>query len=120
METTSFNQWFDTSLHYSAMLIEGAGVFIIIVGVFVAAWRALGDWHAGSDEAYHTFRATMAYAILLGLEFLIAADIIETVLIDFSLESVLVLGLIVLIRTFLSWALVIEIEQRWPWQKESG
>jgi len=55
-------------------------------------------------------------ALLLGLEILVAADIIRTVALEATLNSVIVLGLLVLIRTFLSWALVVEIEGRWPWQ----
>ena len=54
-------------------------------------------------------------ALLLGLEILVAADIIRTVALEATLESVCILGLLVLIRTFLSWALVVEIEGRWPW-----
>jgi uncharacterized membrane protein len=56
--------------------------------------------------------------LLLGLEILVAADIVRTVALEATLESVAVLGLLVLIRTFLSWALVVEIEGRWPWQSE--
>ena len=55
---------------------------------------------------------------MLGLEILVAADIVETVALETTLQSVAVLGLLVLIRTFLSWALVVEIEGRWPWQPE--
>ena len=54
--------------------------------------------------------------MLLGLEILVAADIIRTVVLEPTLSNVVVLGLLVLIRTFLSWALVLEIEERWPWQ----
>ncbi len=59
----------------------------------------------------------MAKALLLGLEILVAADIILTVALEATLESVLILGLLVVIRTFLSWSLVVEIERRWPWQR---
>ena len=58
----------------------------------------------------------LARALLLGLEILVAADIVRTVALEATLQSVAVLGLLVLIRTFLSWALVVEIEERWPWQ----
>jgi len=59
----------------------------------------------------------VAKALLLGLEILVAADIILTVALEATLESVLILGLLVVIRTFLSWSLVVEIERRWPWQR---
>ena len=65
---------------------------------------------------YTDFRHRVGRALLLGLEILVAADIIRTVVLEPTLANVLVLGLLVLIRTFLSWALVLEIEERWPWQ----
>jgi uncharacterized membrane protein len=64
-------------------------------------------------------KISLGRALLLGLEILVAADIVRTVALEASLESVAVLGLLVLIRTFLSWALVVEIEGRWPWQGRS-
>ena len=60
------------------------------------------------------------FALLLGLEILVAADIVRTVALDSTLQAIAVLGLLVLIRTFLSWALVVEIEGRWPWQPIPG
>ena len=57
----------------------------------------------------------MGKSLLLGLEILVAADVVRTVALDATLNSVAVLGLLVLIRTFLSWSLVVEIEGRWPW-----
>jgi len=64
---------------------------------------------------YTDFRHRVGRALLLGLEILVAADIIRTVVLEPTLANVLVLGLLVLIRTFLSWSLVLEIEERWPW-----
>ena len=57
--------------------------------------------------------------MLLGLEILVAADIVSTVAIETTLESIVILGLLVLIRVFLSWSLIVEIEGRWPWQPEN-
>ena len=68
------------------------------------------------DSLYDWYRQTLARAILLGLEFLVAADIINTVAVDPSFRSVGVLGMIVLVRTFLSFTLELEITGRWPWQ----
>jgi len=68
---------------------------------------------------YTRFRRVLGRAILLGLELLVAADIIKTVAVTPTLESVGVLAIIVLIRTFLSWSLELEISGRWPWQKRS-
>ncbi|MEA1902243.1 MAG: DUF1622 domain-containing protein [Actinomycetota bacterium] len=66
---------------------------------------------------FGTFKRCMARGLLIGLDLLIAADIIKTVTLEATLENVGVLGLLVLIRTFLSWSLVLEVEGRWPWQR---
>ena len=76
--------------------------------------RVLG--RVADVEAYKEYRHQLARALLLGLEILVAADIIRTVALEPTLRNVLVLGLLVIIRTFLSWGLVVEIEGRWPWQ----
>ena len=65
---------------------------------------------------YKNYRQQVARALLLGLEILVAADVIRTVALEPTLQNVLILGLLVLIRTFLGWSLVVEIEERWPWQ----
>jgi uncharacterized membrane protein len=98
------------------LAIEVAGVLVIVIGVVVASVRfAMG--HSGSEPRYRQYRLDLGRGILLGLEFLIAADIIRTVATTPSLSNVLVLGLIVLIRTFLSMVLQVELEGRWPWQR---
>jgi uncharacterized membrane protein len=71
----------------------------------------------GWPAAYRRYRANLGRGILLGLELLVAADIIGTVAVTPSLQNLAVLGLIVLIRTFLSVSLEVEIEGRWPWQR---
>ncbi|MDX2357655.1 DUF1622 domain-containing protein [Dietzia sp. PP-33] len=99
--------------------MDVAGVAAIVVGALVAALLALSPRRRyGPDgDVLGTFRRRLGRAILLGLELLVAADIIRTVAISPTFESVAVLGLIVLIRTFLSWSLELEISGRWPWQK---
>jgi uncharacterized membrane protein len=97
---------------------EFIGVLALAIGAVVAIFqyvRALRRHEPGA-VAYSLLREQMGRAILIGLEFLVAADIIRTVAIAPTLQSVLVLGLIILVRTFLSWALEVEIEGRWPWQ----
>jgi uncharacterized membrane protein len=69
------------------------------------------------EEVYRVVRTVFGRSILLGLEFLVAADIIRTVAVQPSLQNVAVLGLIVLIRTFLSFSLEVEIDGRWPWRR---
>ena len=109
----------DTAMHATATAVEVAGVGIIVLGALIAAVlflrRGFGvsDW----DRAYEGFRADLGRAILLGLEFLVAADIIGTVAVAPTFESLGVLAAIVLIRTFLSFSLEVEIEGRWPWQR---
>jgi uncharacterized membrane protein len=69
-----------------------------------------------NEELYRELKIRLGKALLLGLEILVAADIIRTVALEATLQSVAILGLLVLVRTFLSWALVVEMEGRWPWQ----
>ena len=100
-------------------MIDAAGVLVVVVGIVVAAIRLLIKSSAPLDT-YKQFRQDLGRGILLGLEFLVAADIIRTVAVTPTLESVLVLGLIVVIRTFLSLALQMEVEGRLPWQEEKS
>jgi uncharacterized membrane protein len=103
---------------YAATGIELLAVAIIVVAiVFATASYAAKILTRHADHTTYTdFRHRVGRALLLGLEILVAADIIRTVVLEPTLDNVLVLGLLVLIRTFLSWALVLEIEERWPWQ----
>ena len=101
------------------LVIDAAGVLVVVVGIFMAAIRLLT--HASVPLGkYKQFRQDLGRGILLGLEFLVAADIIRTVAVTPTLESVMVLGLIVIIRTFLSLALQMEVEGRLPWQSEKN
>ncbi len=97
--------------------VDTVGVIVIVVGALFATGRFFVRRHGGSGQSYMLFRQDLGRAILLGLEFLIAADIIQTVIVAPTLENVTILGLIVLIRTFLSMALQLEVEGRWPWQR---
>lgn len=98
-------------------VVDGAGVAAIVLGAVAATILAVPRVLRRQRGAYGRFRRFLGRSILLGLELLVAADIIRTVAITPTLESVLVLALIVLIRTFLSWSLELEITGRWPWQK---
>ena len=107
----------DTALHWIATGIEVSGVAIIVVGAVIATITYLRSGPAvGWARAYRRYRADLGRGILLGLELLVAADIIGTVAATPTLQNLAVLGLIVLIRTFLSFSLEVEIEGRWPWQ----
>lgn len=111
-------EWFDAALQRIAVCFEGAGVAVMVFGLLLALVQAGRQLGRGEKLAvtYHPFRTTLARSILLGLEFLVAADIIGTVAVDPTLQNLWVLGLIVLIRTALSFALQIEISGRLPWQ----
>jgi len=99
-------------------VIDAAGVAAIVVGALAAGFFAVRTAVRRSGPVYAPFRRFLGRSILLGLELLVAADIIRTVAVTPTLESVAVLGVIVLIRTFLSFSLELEISGRWPWQKK--
>ena len=95
-----------------AIIIIAAGV--VMAGIGAVLERTRTDWHS----SFQTFKLYMARGLMMGLDLLIAADVIKTVTLDPTLENVLVLAILVLVRTFLSWSLVVETERRWPWQPE--
>lgn len=99
--------------------IEVSGVFIIVLGAIAATLYFFygGLFGEGWPGAFHLYRANLGRGILLGLELLVAADIIGTVAVTPSIENLFILALIVLIRTFLSFSLEVEIEGRWPWRR---
>lgn len=98
-------------------VIDVLGVVAIVVGVVYAILDAALRGIRRLSPVYTRFRRVLGRAILLGLELLVAADIIKTVAVTPTLDSVAVLAIIVLIRTFLSWSLELEISGRWPWHK---
>jgi uncharacterized membrane protein len=105
-------------VEYFAIAIELLAVAVIVIGIAWATYSYLAREEArhlqNRDERY---RHRLGRTLLVGLEVLVAADIVRTVATDPTLESVAVLGALVVIRTFLSWALVVEMEHRWPWQR---
>ena len=113
---------FEQTMDDIARGVEILGVATVLVGLAAAlvsgALGLVGGEGAGS--AYRAIRAVFARSILLGLEFLVAADIIRTVAVQPSLENVAVLGLIIFIRTFLSFSLEVELDGRWPWARASS
>jgi uncharacterized membrane protein len=117
-----FDQISTDIAHSVSRILELAGVAIIAVGALATLLLFLYRFARRAElvEAFASFRSSFGRAILLGLEFLIAADIINTVAVRPTLESVAVLAGIVAIRTFLSFSLELEIEGRWPWQRRKG
>jgi uncharacterized membrane protein len=112
---TTVPEWIDGV----SIAIELFAIAIIVVGILYASALILSRLlRRRTENVYSTYKAILGRSLLLGLEILVAADIIRTVALDPTLESVAVLGLLVLVRTFLSWSIIVEIEGRWPWQPE--
>lgn len=100
------------------LALEAVGVLVILGGFLVATAFCLAQVRRQSSHAlYIAFRRRSVRGLILGLEFLVAADIIKTITIDYSVHSLLMLGLIVLIRTFLVFALHLEVDGRLPWSR---
>ena len=105
-------------------IVDAAGVGVIAVGLFISTalfvWNKFKEWRskekAYGDESFRQLRASLGRSILLGLEFLIAGDIIRTVAVAPTFYNLGTLAILVVIRSFLSWGLSMEIEGRWPWQ----
>ncbi len=114
-------QGFDQSIKWVAVGIESIAIGIIVVGAItttiVFLLRLIKE--GALEESYRKFRSDFGKTILLGLEFLIASDIVGTVAVGPTFKDLGVLGLLVVIRTFLSFALELEITGRWPWQKSA-
>jgi len=107
-----------TGIEIVALLIELLAVAIIVAAIATATSRAAGELlqRKRFDDAYAEYKGQLGRSLLLGLEILIAADVIRTVALEPTLNSVTVLGVLIVIRTFLSWSLILEMEGRWPWQ----
>ncbi len=112
------DQDFTSVVDTISKVIDAAGVIVIVAGLAVAAVTFLGAQRSDAARApsYRVFRQQVGKAILLGLEFLVAADIIRTVAVAPTFRGVGVLALVVAVRTFLSFTLDVELEGRWPWQ----
>jgi uncharacterized membrane protein len=114
--------WHLSALAATIRVIEIGGIAVIVIGIIgasVAVGVQIMRGRSASD-VFDLYRSNIGRAILLGLELLVAADIINTVALEPSLQSVFVLAGIVLIRTFLSFSLEVEIEGRWPWNRHKA
>lgn len=110
----------DTTIRWVGTLIDVSGVAVIALGVLWATGRILWSAFARTSpaNAYRHYRQDVGRSILLGLELLVAGDIIRTVAVRPTFTNVGVLVIIVLVRTFLSWTLEVELSGRFPWQRE--
>ena len=104
------------SIRFVGNGIEIFGVLIIVAGISWSTYLFLR--HRIAERQCDVYKIRIGRSLLLGLEVLVAADIVKTIALELTLMSLGVLAGLVLIRTFLSWTLVLEIEGRWPWQRE--
>ncbi len=122
MQYTGAEAIYQRWVGYGANAIEAIAVTLIVGYILIATltWlaRALLQ-RRFTLEQYNTFRAVLGRSMLLGLEILVAADVVRTVALEPTLQNFEALGVLVMVRTFLSWSIVLEIESRWPWQRRS-
>ena len=115
MENT-FEPTVSNLIHMVGVCIEIFGVFIIVAGI---VWSTLLFAQQQNVERYYDqYKIRIGRSLLLGLEVLVAADIVKTIAIELTYTSLGLLAGLVIVRTFLSWTLVLEIEGRWPWRRE--
>lgn len=107
---------FSECMDHVGTAVDVAGVAVIVFGILVATIRSVLQAPPPGLDRYSAYRRRLGRAILLGLELLVAGDIIRTVAVAPTLQNMVVLAAIVLIRTFLSFSLELEINGRWPWQ----
>ncbi len=103
-------------IELSSQGIQGLAVLIIAVSIVFGSVRFLLQLSRRVSGSYRGYKELLGRSLLLALELLVAADVIRTVLLDLTAKGMEILGALVVVRTFLSWSLVVELEGRWPWQ----
>lgn len=118
LAASGFGQAAMSWIKAASLVIEVLAVVIIISATLFTLGRYLlrALLQRGQGDPHHELQHGLARSLLVGLEVLVAADVVRTVAMELTFESVAVLGLLVLIRTFLGWALIVELQGRWPWQ----
>jgi uncharacterized membrane protein len=117
MESYGIPQMARNLVEMSVLIIEVLAVIVILGAILFGALRYLSRLLRRVPESYDNYKAQLGRSLLLGLQLLVAADVVRTVALAPTLENVVVLGILVLVRTFLSWSTVLEIEGHWPWQR---
>lgn len=107
---------FETGVRWAAVFVELLAVVIMVGFIFLASLKWTFSANKLNVHTYKYYRDTLGKALLIGLQMLVAADIMRTVVLDATLTNIVALGALVLVRTFLGWSLTVEIEGRWPWQ----
>jgi uncharacterized membrane protein len=107
-------------IEWIALGIELLAIAVIVSAVIILAIRR-GTvrylFHLGEPGAYESYKHILARALLLGLELLVAADVVRTVALDPTLANIAILGVLVVVRTLLSWSMSVEVEGHWPWAR---
>jgi uncharacterized membrane protein len=103
-------------IEFSSQGIQDLAVVIIVASIIYGSVRFLLQFSRRVTDPYPAYKKLLGRSLLLSLEFLIAADVIRTILLDETPRSIGILGGLVLVRTFLSWSVVVEIEGHWPWR----
>ena len=116
------SEWnFEELISLIGYALESVGVIVIVVGSIVATVRTTLRHDGDSEQSrYVQYRRRLGRSMMLGLEFLVAGDIIRTVIVADTLSEVAALGMIVIIRTILVFTIHLEVEGRWPWQPPTG
>jgi len=109
---SAMREWIERS----SQGIQALAVVIIVISIAFGSLRFLLQLSKRSTDPYRAYKQLLGRSLLLALEFLVAADVIRTVLLDLTAKGMEILGALVVVRTFLSWSLVVELEGRWPWQ----
>ena len=107
-------------VEYASTFIEVLAVGIMVGFIVIGTVKWLFISGKRIEDSYERYRVVLGKSLLVGLELLVAADIIRTVALDFTLLNIATLAVLVLVRTFLGWTLTVEVEGRWPWQKKTG
>lgn len=108
-------------LEIGASVIEGLAAAVIVIGFVLALYRFFSKWTTEDRETgFHRLRDEFGHALLIALEMLVVADVIDTILTEVTFQSLSVLALLVILRTLLSWSLVLQVEGKWPWQPEEA
>ena len=112
-------EYIRAAIEWAALGIETLGAIVIVAGVLrIMVTRGAVRFLFKLEErgAYREYKRQMGRSLMLGLDFLVAGDVVKTVALEPTLANLVALGLLVVVRTFLSWTLVVEIEGHWPWQ----
>jgi len=111
---------FESLMHGVVVFFEAVGVAVILGGFVLALYRAARQHQATSTGTFDVLRATFGRAILLGLEVLIAADLVRTITVELTYYNLGLLAALIGIRTILSLSLEVEIDGQWPWKRTAN